>query len=454
MKKFKLQFLLSLSILFLFSCSKQAPETTVIASGEISNPVADMVTISAGDETYTLDLSEDGTFADTLEIMNEGYYNLSHGQEGTSIYLIPGKAINIKLDSKEFDESLVYSGPGSNASTYLAAKQLRKEEERSNFDVKAFYSADEAEFIKSVDEKNAGNMDFLGSFTDLPLSFTANEKENLNFEKLMNLFSYQQAHSYFMNKTDFEPSSSVTSQFENVDFDNEENFINYDNYRNLSMNYYSSMASEDDIDVVGDKISSLKSPSIKKAVLRNMSYQISPSNEDLSKVVDIILSNADDEDFKSEISAKYESMKALAKGQPSPSFEYANISGEMVSSESLKGKLVYVDVWATWCGPCKREIPYLKEVEEKYKDKGVEFVSISIDKQKDKQKWIDFVNAESLKGVQVIADNDWNSDFVKSYSITGIPRFLLIDENGNILNADAPRPSNPELVELFDDSIG
>jgi len=386
--------------------------------------------------------------------MNEGYYNLSHGKEGTSIYLIPGKSINIKLDTKEFDESLVYSGPGSNASTYLAAKQLRKEKERSDFDVKAFYSAEEREFMKSVDEKNGGNMEFLDSFTELPLSFTTKEKENLNFEKLMNLFSYQQAHSYFTNKTDFEPSSSITSQYENVDFDNEESFINYDNYRNLSMNYYSSMASEGDMDAVGDKISSLKSPSIKKAVLKNMAFLISPSNEDLSKVVDIIMNNSTDEEFKSEISEKYESMKALAKGQPSPSFEYANTSGEMVSSESLKGKLVYVDVWATWCGPCKREIPYLKEVEEKYRDKGVEFVSISIDKQKDKQKWIDFVNTESLKGVQVIADKDWNSDFVRSYSISGIPRFLLIDENGNILNADAPRPSNPELVELFDDNIG
>ena len=145
-------------------------------------------------------------------------------------------------------------------------------------------------------------------------------------------------------------------------------------------------------------------------------------------------------------------LTVLAKGKPSPKFEgYENFKGGTTSLEDLKGKYVYVDVWATWCGPCKREIPFLKEVEKSYHGKNIEFVSISIDKAKDHEAWKTMVAEKELGGVQLFADNDWNSDFVKDYQIKGIPRFLLIDPNGNIVSSDAPRPSSKDLITLFDE---
>ncbi|MEQ3690899.1 MAG: TlpA disulfide reductase family protein, partial [Flavobacterium sp.] len=116
----------------------------------------------------------------------------------------------------------------------------------------------------------------------------------------------------------------------------------------------------------------------------------------------------------------------------------------------LKGKYVYIDVWATWCGPCRAEIPHLKKTEEAYHDKNIEFVSISIDRAKDHDKWKKFVEDKELGGIQLFADNDWNSQFVKDYQINGIPRFILVGPNGEIVNADAPRPSSPELVKTLD----
>lgn len=142
---------------------------------------------------------------------------------------------------------------------------------------------------------------------------------------------------------------------------------------------------------------------------------------------------------------------ALKKGEPSPKFNYPNIKGENVSLDDLKGKYVYVDVWATWCGPCKREIPFLKELDNEYKDKNIAIVSLSIDKAEHKEKWMKMVADEDLKGIQIMADKDWSSDFVTSYNITGIPRFILIDNEGNILDANAPRPSDPRLKQIFND---
>lgn len=131
-------------------------------------------------------------------------------------------------------------------------------------------------------------------------------------------------------------------------------------------------------------------------------------------------------------------------------FEYENHKGGKTKLEELKGKYVYIDVWATWCGPCRAEIPSLKKVEEKYHGKNIEFVSISIDVLKDHEKWQKFVTEKQLGGIQLFADKDWNSDFIASYKITSIPRFILIDPTGKIVDADAARPSDPRLTAQLD----
>ena len=155
--------------------------------------------------------------------------------------------------------------------------------------------------------------------------------------------------------------------------------------------------------------------------------------------------------LNSNYASKHEMLITLGKGKPSPEFNYPDINGKRVALADLKGKYVYIDVWATWCGPCKREIPYLKEIEAKYEGKNIAFVGLSIDKQENKDKWKAMVEQRGIKGYQVLADNDWRSKFIEDYRITGIPRFILIDPQGNIVSADAPRPSQPELLELFNE---
>ncbi|MEJ2114110.1 MAG: TlpA disulfide reductase family protein [Flavobacteriaceae bacterium] len=150
--------------------------------------------------------------------------------------------------------------------------------------------------------------------------------------------------------------------------------------------------------------------------------------------------------------------EAFPEGMPSPTFEnYENHKGGTTSLSDLKGKYVYVDVWATWCGPCKREIPSLKKVEEAYKDKNIAFVSISVDApkrhggsvEKAYDAWKKMVTEKELGGVQLLADKDYESDFMKAYKIRGIPRFMLIDPEGNIVSADAPLPSSERLIKLL-----
>ncbi|WP_264553952.1 TlpA family protein disulfide reductase [Flavobacterium sp. N2038] len=147
---------------------------------------------------------------------------------------------------------------------------------------------------------------------------------------------------------------------------------------------------------------------------------------------------------------EYEKVLHKNVGQKGLNFSYNDINDKPVSFSDFKGKFVYIDLWATWCGPCKAEIPHMKKIEEDYHGKNIVFVSLSLDKSKDAQKWKDFVTKEQLKGIQLMADKDFNSDVAKNYEVNAIPRFLLFDTKGNIINTDALRPSNPELREQLD----
>lgn len=133
------------------------------------------------------------------------------------------------------------------------------------------------------------------------------------------------------------------------------------------------------------------------------------------------------------------------KGIVAPEFNYANYNGGKTALTFFRGKYVYLDIWATWCAPCRAEIPYLKELEKHYKNRDIVFVSISVDKQDDYEKWVKFVNDEKLGGVQLFADKDFNSNWIRAFKVDGIPRFILIDPNGRVAEPDAFRPSSPEL---------
>lgn len=140
-----------------------------------------------------------------------------------------------------------------------------------------------------------------------------------------------------------------------------------------------------------------------------------------------------------------------APGKGAANFTYPDVTGREVSLSDFKGKVVLVDVWATWCGPCRGEIPHLKKLEEEMHGTDVVFLGVSVDEAKDKQKWLDFIKKEELGGIQLLASG-W-SKITKDYKINGIPRFMVFDRKGNIVSVDAPRPSNPELRKLLEEEL-
>jgi len=323
--------------LLVLSCKTEAPKDYVTLKGKIENQTSDSLMVLGRGFKKKIEVKADGTFSDTLKV-EKGGYALFDGSEQTSAYLKNGFDLNFTVNTKEFDETVKFTGVGSHENNFLAEVALLQEKV---FEDDSMYKMDKPKFDEKIKEVNSKFKNLLSEAKIVDTSFVATQEKQID------------------------------------------GLTNY-----LADTY-------------------------------------------------------EEEQFLATV---------LGKGKPSPKFEnYENIKGGTTSLDEFKGKYVYVDVWATWCGPCKREIPFLKEVEKAYHGKNIEFVSISVDQAKDHDKWGKMIEEKELGGVQLFADNDWNSDFVKDYKIKGIPRFILIDPSGNIVTPKAPRPSSKDLVTLFDE---
>jgi thiol-disulfide isomerase/thioredoxin len=301
-------------------------KNTVKFTAKIANRNSDTLVIKGRDNfRQVIPIDKKEVFAATFDAP-QGFYVFSDGTESSNLYLKPNSEINLTMNAKEFDETIVYKGKGVDESNFLAQQALKDE----NFQKDAF-AKESNEFTALLDGKLKADTESL-------------EKGNF-------------------------------------------------------------------------------APEFKTALKRSF------------------------ESFHQYAAQEYERVAKANKmvGKASPGFDYENYKGGKTKLSDLKGKYVYIDLWATWCAPCRAEIPYLQKIEEKYHGKNIEFVSISIDKAKDNEKWKKFVTDKKLGGVQLFADKDWESEFVVNYGVTGIPRFILIDPQGNILKSDASRPSDPEL---------
>ncbi len=334
-------------VVILFSCKDKAPKDYVAFSGKITNHLGNDGFIQSRNFKKEIKISKDGIFKDTIHLKMDGEkYTFSDGNEFTSLYLKNGDNIHLTLNTKEFDETIKYSGKGAENNNYLAKKSLVSEELFSG----NLFDLNEEKFKLKI-------KDFTRIFNDL------------------------------LNKTK-----------------------GLDNHL---------------IELEKEEIANSE-----KALL------------------------AQYKDFKEE-KARFNSFK----GKPSPEFNnYENYNGGTTSLKDLRGKFIYIDVWATWCGPCKAEIPALKALENEFHNKNIAFVSISVDngrgykdnsKELAKKGWKEMIKDKDLGGIQLYADKAWKSEFIKDFHINSIPRFLLIDPKGNIVDANAPRPSSKKIKELF-----
>ena len=146
---------------------------------------------------------------------------------------------------------------------------------------------------------------------------------------------------------------------------------------------------------------------------------------------------------------KVKSIKNTKKGMMAPEFFFTDREGNVHSSKEFLGKVVYIDCWATWCGPCCREIPYLEKRVAEYQGNGkVRFVSISMDS--NRQAWLKKLDKDNPAWEQFILDKVQDEALSKAFGINGIPRFILLNVDGTIADSDAFRPSDKDFHQQLD----
>ncbi len=134
--------------------------------------------------------------------------------------------------------------------------------------------------------------------------------------------------------------------------------------------------------------------------------------------------------YKQQLGIQQEQDKTFSKGQPMPEIKLNNPDGQPLTLSSLKGKVVLVDFWASWCGPCRAENPNVVKMYKKYHPKGFDIFSVSLDEEKDK--WVKAIEKDGLVWNHVSDLMGWNSPLCKTFGITGIPFTILVDRQGNV----------------------
>ena len=450
--------LLLLFFITLISCENDYKTSYVIIDGELINNNSSTVNIFGNGFEKEIFVSEDGSFSDTLFVKKNDYYSLRIGRESSSVYLRKGGTLTLMIDIEQFDESLTYSGSIAPENNYLAAKYLVSEQEMA-FD--KVYVLSQEKFILVVNKIYKNYIDLLNASQGISEEFKQKEYKEIEFAHINNIENYEQYYQYLTKDLDFKAEETLYKDYKDFNFNDTEAYETSNAYKRLLETHYQRIAQNEANNNRKDLTltyletinNSFSDGSVKEQLMFNYLRYGMKANEALESVYKLYKSSSQNSDNLSKVASSYKVLTKLTPGKASPKFIYENYIGGMTGLEDLAGKIVYIDVWATWCGPCLREIPALKSLENDYHNKNIAFVSLSIDEKKDYQKWRTMIADKELTGIQLMADNNWNSSFITSYGIKGIPRFILIDTLGNIINSDAPRPSNPEIRKILDELL-
>lgn len=146
------------------------------------------------------------------------------------------------------------------------------------------------------------------------------------------------------------------------------------------------------------------------------------------------------------------SFRGDVKERPlAPSFTLDDVTGKKVSLSDFKGKVVYIDFWATWCGPCLAEMPHSKKLREKFGgNTDIIFMYVSVDNSDSEDDWKAVIKKKDIVGVNLISRNGGEEEHVgEHYGLQYIPRFVLIDKNGKVANFEAPTPGDSKTEQLI-----
>lgn len=203
---------------------------------------------------------------------------------------------------------------------------------------------------------------------------------------------------------------------------------------------------QQELELLMDSAMRFKSPLESYFILFNLMEQQTPA--EFKKILDRMKPGMVKSTYYKELNTLYETNKGVEIGDLAPDINLKQPNGTNLKLSSLRGKVVLIDFWASWCGPCRAEFPNVKAVYEKYKSKGFEIYGVSLDK--DSSSWTNSIKSLGLNWKHVSDLKYWNCAPAKVYKVSGIPATFLIDKDGRVIAKNLRGPAlEAKLKELF-----
>lgn len=462
---FRLIILCCIVVLLSISCNKEKTQKVKIAVTTTDLTIKNInVSVSLMVNPESIIISEakiDSTGKATLEFNIPGptfaYFEL--GSRGVSLYLEPGYDLKVILDTIR-DKTISFSGKGSEPNNYNSQiSKIYKTFERKGF----FGELTPYQFIARLDSLRNDFASFHLRYCD-STNLAKRTSRILELNNKLMLISFKQnfllIHPIDSTSNDQYPEQLLNISKE-IPFDDDLLSFRMDNYAMVLLFYLDLEIKKPCRD--GNKgiknIDELEPAIINDSILKNRKYTegvrefligrniySAMKSSGLTPVLDSLFigfkKSNPTSDYLPQLQKLADKCLAISPGSVAPDIIGTTVDGKSFSLNELKGKVVYIDVWATWCGPCREEFSFSKKIQQQFeKNDNVVFLFVSIDQ--DKAAWRKMVTYEKeLKGMHI----NLNEEQIRiKYLIGGVPWYILIDHKGKIVNAKAARPSSGKV---------
>ena len=411
-------------------------------------------------------LSPTGDFKVVLTDLKEGTpIAFSYANERTALYLSPGDQVRMDLDFARFDETVKYSGRGADVSNYVAQSLYKFEFGPVGSVPRPEYSPTVTveQFRAVADNFRQQRRAFLAAYAKahpLPADFRRNAAFDIDLKwaiQLLELPAYRRndnPKSAAPPATYFDflaqlPLKKFDPYLKDRGIDGNTavmRFLTAYTNRLLPANGRLSTDPTEAGRLYAQATADFGlSASRERAMFQLFSWKLTDEADAVLAAYPTFQAQSRDSTFSRDLRNMLSQQLRIRPGQEAPAFTLLNHEGRQVSLSDLRGKVVYLDFWGTWCGPCMQEMPASLALRKKFEGRDVAFVYISVGDQEDK--WQKVLAAEHLAGpASVHLRSTPQNDVASRYQVSRYPTYWLIGRDGCIINGQAPRPSEGETT--------
>ncbi|MBS1586307.1 MAG: TlpA family protein disulfide reductase [Bacteroidetes bacterium] len=443
--------------------------------GKIANPLSGQITFSTYDGMLeysevqrTANLDKYGNFSLVFPITAD-YMDISlqHGDQASELFLRDGDDVTMSLDAKDFDKTLRYSGKGAATANFAAMHVLDNGlGQQFGANLQPLMAKGPEEFMSASKDMLQKELDYLQSHKDgLPAAFIKNWTAKLSYTMYYDWLIYPAYHQMMTKKEhplqeipkeNYQVSASIPMVFD-------DSYLSISSYRNLVGSIFDNRTGgldslhaklyrqNDSAAILARKWLPAKSREFYFAhkVYGEMDYaSVSKADSDYYAFKKMYPGSH----YMPVLDKAVKLKRKLGAGQPALDFAFTSLDGRKMKLSDLRGKVVLLDFWASWCGPCMQELPSTKKVEEHFKGRDVVFLNVSIDD--DTTAWKKAIEKKQIEGINVCQPGGWKSPIAAKYGVQGVPVYFLIDKQGRFVTETTPRPSETDkLTDLIEQAL-